>query len=116
LSLTPPKARTRVATVRIAGRPDLLTQIAFTSPRTKWQTHGVTDGVWVLAEPTSEWQNNSNNGSKMHGPQTEIPDDLKRDEALSLDLRGAIDAIEFQLRMIRETLARIEAAIGLDVH
>jgi hypothetical protein len=52
----------------------------------------------------------------MHGPQTEIPDDLKRDEALSLDLRGAIDAIEFQLRMIRETLARIEAAIGLDVH
>jgi hypothetical protein len=52
----------------------------------------------------------------MHAPQTDIPDDLRRDEVLPLDLRGAIDAIDFQLRMIRETLARIEAAIGLDVH
>jgi hypothetical protein len=102
--------------VRIAGRTDLLTRIAFTSPRTKWQTHGVTDGVWVLSEPTSEWQSNLNDGLTMHGLQTDIPDDMKRDEVLPLDLRGAIDAIEFQLRMIRETLARIEAAIGLDVH
>jgi hypothetical protein len=52
----------------------------------------------------------------MHAPQTEIPDDMKRDEVLPLDLRGAIDAIDFQLRMIRETLERIEVAIGFDVH
>jgi hypothetical protein len=64
----------------------------------------------------NDWQSSLSNGLTMHGPQTEIPDDLKRDEVLPLDLRGAIDAIDFQLRMIRETLARIEAAIGLDVH
>jgi hypothetical protein len=116
LSPIPLRARTRTATVRIAGRPDLLILTACTTQRMKWQIAGLTVGVWEPDEPTNVWQSSLNDGLMMHAPQTEIPDDMKRDEVLPLDLRGAIDAIDFQLRMIRETLERIEVAIGFDVH